>query len=230
MVDLYIDEKAVVWVRPTGAERFEDEDGFAPALSRCLDRVQRRWRWFDRKAVNVWLSGVLARPFVVEPVDGLRSMAEARALAQAAAPAATGLAAPCAVQLEAVPVQRAVIATAVEQRALDALLGALRQRKVVARSIRPAWASAVEDRSRQQPQAQMVCFVEPGGATLLAGEGPSLAMTVAHADAAQVDALMRRVCIGQGIAVDRAAVARFDVQRLRSKQSIEWSPLGEGGV
>jgi hypothetical protein len=230
MVDLYIDEKAVVWVRSARMERFDDEDGFAPALSHCLDQVQRHWRWFDRKAVNVWLSGALARPFVVEPVDGLRSTAEARAFAQAAAPAATGLAAPCAVQLEAMPVRRAVIATAVERCVLDALLGALRQRKVVARSIRPAWASAVKDRLRQQPQAQMVCFIEPSGATLLAGEGPSLAMTVAHADAAQVNALMRRVCVGQGISVDCAAVTRLDMQRLRSTRGMEWSVLGEALV
>jgi hypothetical protein len=227
MVHLYIDEKAVVWVRPTDVEWFEDEQGFAAALSRCLDQVKQQWRWFDRNAVNVWLSGALARPFVVEAVDGLSSIDEARALAQAAAPAATGLAAPCAVQMESAPVHRAVVATAVERRALDALLDALRQSKVVARSIRPAWAGAIDDRLRQQPQAHMVCFIEPCGATLLAGEGPSLAMTAAHADAAKVDALMRRVCIGQGIAADRAAVTRLDLQRLGSTRGMEWSMLGE---
>ena len=227
MVELYVDEGVVVWVQPGGPERFEDVDGVA-ALARCVAQVKARASWFEHKTIRVWLSGTLARPFVVEPVKGLRSVAEAQALAESLAPAATGLVGPCAVSLEAVPLQRSALATAIERRRLDALTATLCGHGCVARSIRPWWARAVSDLLWGRSPPGLVCVIEPAVATLLAGSGPSLAITVAPAPEPQVQALVRRVCVGQGIDVTHAAAARLDFDRWAGGQPrIERSVLSE---
>jgi hypothetical protein len=211
VVDLYVDERLVVLGSAKGAERFEGADAVS-ALSQALGALQRRRRWFERRSVRLWLSGSLARPFVVEAVTGLRSVSEAQAVAAAAAPGATGLAGPVVVVLESLPIERAALATAVEQRVLDGIHSSLRQHGVRVSSIRPWWARALEGCLRREPDTKLLCVEEPGVATLLAGDGPSLAMTIAPCDPAQLSALVRRVCIGQGLDVAQAALVRLDLE------------------
>jgi hypothetical protein len=226
MVDLYVDERVVVWAGRGGAVRFEGGEGLVPQLARCLAETKSQWRWFDRRAVRVWLSGALARPFVVEPVGGLRSIAEAQALAKSAAPGATGLAGPCVVQLESIPIERAAIATAVERRVVDALLSALRQSKLTAHSIRPWWAHALAARRRRR-QTQMVCLDDATSVTLLAGDVEPLAMTLAGCDAAQRQAVTRRVCVGQEIGIESVEIGEMDLSQFGCPEAVVWSALGE---
>jgi hypothetical protein len=211
VVDLYVDERLVALAGAQGPERFDGADAVM-ALSRALGAFQRRRRWFERRSVRLWLSGALARPFVLEAVKGLRSVAEATAVAAAAAPGATGLAGPVIVVLESLPDERTAVATAVEQRVLGGIHSTLVQHGLRAGSIRPWWAGALDARLRHEPATRLLCVEEPGAATLLASDGPSLAMTVAPCDPAQLGALMRRVCIGQGLDVAQAALVRLDLQ------------------
>jgi hypothetical protein len=206
--------------------RFDDGQGLEAALSRCLVGVKRHRRWFDRRSVRIWLSGALARPFVLEPVAGLRSVVEATALAQAAAAGATGLSGVCAVALESLPVGRLALVTAVEQRVLDALFATLKRHRMTAQSIRPWWARVLEERLRAAAPPQMVCIAEGPVATLLAGEGPAMAMTVMSSDAQQLGGLVRRVCTGQGIEPERAEVTEVDLGCWgQTRTTASWSPL-----
>jgi hypothetical protein len=226
MGDLYVDDGLVVWARDGEVLRFDDGLGLDAALSRCLVEVKRRRRWFDRRSVRIWLSGALARPFVLEPVEGLRSVAEATALAQAAAASAAGLNEVCAVALESLPVGQPALVTAVEQRVLDALLATLKRHRMTAQSVRPWWARVLEKRLRTSPQPQLVCIAEGRVATLLAGEGPAVAMTVMPTDAQQLGGLVRRVCAGQGIEPAQAEVTEVDLDRWGQAQGGgSWSPL-----
>jgi hypothetical protein len=226
MVDLYVDESLAVWTRNGEVHRFDDGQGLEAALSRSLVEVKRHRRWFDRQGWRIWLSGTLARPFVLEPMSGLRSVAEARALAQGAAAGATGLNGACAVALESIPIDRSALVTAVEQRVLDVLLTTLKQHGMAVRSIRPWWARVLEQRLQASPPPQMVCVVEGRVATLLAGEGPALAMTVMATDMLQLGSLVRRVCTGQDIESDRVEVRRLDLDRWGQTQvGAAWSPL-----
>jgi hypothetical protein len=226
MGDLYVDDGPVVWARDGEVLRFDEGQGLDAVLSRCLVEVKRHRRWFDRRGVRIWLSGALARPFVIEPVSGLRSVAEATALAQSAAAGATGLSGVCAVALESLPVGRPALVTAVERQVLDGLLATLKRHRMTARSIRPWWACVLEERLRTSPQPHLVCIAEGRVATLLAGEGPVLAMTVMSSDAQQLGGLVRRVCAGQGIEPERAEVTEVDVARWgHARTTASWAPL-----
>ena len=227
MIDLYVDDNLVVWAGRGGAVQFEGSEGLASLLSRCVVESKSHWRLFDRRAVRVWVSGALARPFVVEPVSGLRSVAEAQALAESAAPGATGLGGPCVVRLESIPIERAAIATAVERRVVDALVSVLRQGKLTVRSIRPWWAYGLAEVARHQRHSQMVCLDDATTVTLIAGDLQPLAMTLEGCDVAQREAVTRRVWVGQGIGIERVAIGGLDLSRFGGSGAVVWSALGE---
>jgi hypothetical protein len=109
---------------------------------------------------------------------------------------------------------------------LDALLAALKQHGLSTGSIRPWWARVLKERLRTPPQPQLVCIAEGRVATLMAGEGPAVAMTVMSSDAQQLGGLVRRVCAGQGIEPERAEVTKVDVARWgHARTTASWAPL-----
>jgi hypothetical protein len=231
MVDLYVGESVVAWARDDRTQVFEDAAGFAPALQRCLLEVGRERRWFERRSVNVWLSGALARPFVVAPVAGLRSVAEAQAIAIAAAGPATGIAAPCAVQLEGLPTAAPALATAVAQHVIDAIHTAIKAHGATAVSLRPWWARALDARLKQRSGATLVAVDEPDGVTLLGASdsGPTVAMTqVPRPDPEQTLTMVRRLCMGRDVPPDRVLLCVFAVERFHESMSrVHWSALEE---
>jgi hypothetical protein len=231
MVDLYVGQSVVAWARDGRTEVFEDAAGFAPALERCLLQAKREWRWFERKSVRVWLSGASARPFIVAPVAGLRSAAEAQAIATAAAGSATGIAAPCAVQLEGLPTAFPTLATAVAQSVIDAIHTAMKAHGAMAVSLRPWWARALDARLGQRLGATLVAVDEPDGVTLLGASGsvPTVATTlVPRPDPKQTLTMVRRLCMGHDVPPDRVSVCVFAVEHFHeSVNGVHWSALEE---
>jgi hypothetical protein len=109
------------------------------ALAQALQRVPGRGT-----AVEVLLSGALARPFMFGPVAGLKGWKEVQAAARAVAPALCGVDDACVLQLESDPTSGPALATAVGRATLDAVYEAAEGLGVKVKSIRPVWAWALD--------------------------------------------------------------------------------------
>jgi len=131
-------------------------EGWVPHVD--VESAARHWfaharslvgRGLRRPGLRVWLSGALARPFVWGPVQGLTGWREVELAAQAAAPDATGLAAPCAVSLDESPSPAAALVVAMEQHVVASIVAAANEAGVRIVSIRPWWALALERQARE---------------------------------------------------------------------------------
>ena len=127
-----------------------------------------------RRPVRVWLSGALARPFLCGPVQGLKRWSEVTAVAQAMAPDATGLAAPCEVQVEAWPSPQAALAVAIDPLMQQAIEAAAREHGVTLQSLRPWWAVAFNQVLAAAPDARLVAVADSDALTLLGGDDARL--------------------------------------------------------
>lgn len=140
-----------------------------------------------RPKIQVWLSGALARPFVIQPVAGLRRWPEAHALAEATGPAATGLDTPCAVVLERFPYPDASIATAMERQLCDVLaVGAAGVRPA---SVRPWWTRALACSCKRLPHARLLLVEEPDALTVFAGQNGGFAHASTYAPPPDIHSL-----------------------------------------
>ncbi len=157
------------------------------------------------------MSGGLARPFLVGPVDGLRTWSEALALATATAPGVTDLDGPCTTHLEDWPGDRAALATAVSQTVLDEMYAAARAARVKLVSIRPWWARVATD---SLPEQGGVVAIRDSDALTVIGMSagrPDLASTYSPLpELDQMRASLRRAALSQGNSLDKAVVCSWD--------------------
>jgi hypothetical protein len=178
---------------------------------------ERAGRW--RKArVALWLSGGLARPFLCGPVAGLTNWAEAEAVAVAAAPEATGFDGPCRVQLEEWPGDAAALCTAIDAPLAQAIDEIARVRRVAWCSIRPRWATLLDEALAERPSVRLLAFAEEDAFTLLGGSSPQgvptagfeLAATCSPAPSAdRTTALWHRTVLSRDVQTDDAWLARL---------------------
>lgn len=165
----------------------------------------------SRGRLRVWLSGALARPFLVGPIAGLRRRREALEAARAVAGALAGSGA-LEVVLEGWPGQKAALAIA-SPSATMVELGALCVRlRLRTAFIRPWWCRVLE----AMPQATQVTAVaiEDGDAlTILRDSGSEwLTARTYHPKPAtdQLAQAISRLALSEGIAAEEIVVARWD--------------------
>lgn len=96
-----------------------------------------------RRQVRLWLTGHWARPFVVEPVPGVKRWSEWQTLAEAMATQHTGLPAPCRVWFSAAPGKTAVLAVATPQALAQDCQQAVLEAGCQLVQIRPWWNVAL---------------------------------------------------------------------------------------
>lgn len=137
-------------------------------LLRLAARQPRPW-WKPRVRVRVWLSGALARPFPLDPVAGLNDWHELRAFARAAAPEATGLDEPCAIEMEEWPDGRPVLVMAMAEAVLSHLQATAAELELKISSVRPWWAVAFNDVLSAKPDVHTVAVSDVDSVTLLSG-------------------------------------------------------------
>ncbi len=181
----------------------------------------RAGRW--RKArVALWLSGGLARPFLCGPVAGLTNWAEAEAVAAAAAAEATGFDGPCRVRLEGWPGDAAALCTAIHASLAQAIDEVARVRRVVWGSVRPRWASLLDEAIAERPSVRLLAFAEEDAFTLLGGSSPQssvmpapgfeVAATYAPAPGSdRTTALWHRTMLSRDVQADDAWLARLEM-------------------
>ena len=168
-----------------------------------------RWR---RPRVRVWLSGALARPFVVEAVAGLKSLVEAQALAAAMASDATGLEGECEVWLSALPRNDRALAVAMTLPLHQAIVSAARQARVTLACIRPWWARALNETLAQSPDVELFAAEDSDAMVVIGAQGHAWSVAAAYAPKPaprQHESLISRRVLAQGIAPSSIARVRM---------------------
>jgi hypothetical protein len=192
MIDVYVGEALVVACH--GMHKGERSVDAAGGLGALLRSRRRRWRW-PAEGVRYWLSSSLCRPFVMQPVAGLKSWKEAQALADGLAPAETALVADCEVRLEEWPGVCTVLALAVERITLDRLHSAAEAHGLVVGSIRPWWTRAVRAARHGTDSRELLWSEDTDGCIALGSRNGvyDLALAVTAADSAERAAVQARV-------------------------------------
>lgn len=142
------------------------QEGCARGME-LLNTGERRPR---RDRLAVWLSGTLARPFIFEPVQGLRKWSEAQAIAASLAPEVTGLQGPCDVWLDDWSPGKSCIAIAHDRSVRELLESSARANGVRLTALCPWWVKALNEARRKDATSTRILAVEEIEAlTILSG-------------------------------------------------------------
>lgn len=188
--------------------------------------VSQAWDWavesirsetaFRRRPVHVWLSGSLARPFMLPELPGVRSSAEARKIAESLAPEEAGLGGACVVHLDRWRSQGATLATAV---ALDVweMLVASRESIGPPQSVSPWWCAAASQALAQGLRFELLAVREADAITVLGGKGETLdvAGSFASMDRAEAMKLLSRVALSAALEGQSGMVASLAIAPAR---------------
>lgn len=208
----FVGERQVaLWL---GAQTFSADwvAGEPPPLATLLEQAGVKPRlWPLRHRVQIWLSGALARPFVLEPIAGLAGRDEALAAARARAGEETGWT-PASVELwmERMPRDEPVLVVATLAGALRALRAAARQARLRVVSVRPWWSAALAAAAGQGRPFELLASADPEALVILGSrqalwtDGSTLSPLP---DAAQCEAVVQRRITARGL--DPAQAGRF---------------------
>jgi hypothetical protein len=204
-VDVYVGIQAC-WMAGNADQAQAVEFGdLAAALASAQAQAEatRRGRKLRRRpAVRIWLSGGLARPFLVGPIAGLRRWHEAMALASAAASEATGLTESCRTVLEGWPGDRAALAIAAPTPLLERIDQETRRLRLSVQSIRPWWCRLVESASSPAAAGETLAIEDSDALTILREHAGQfvLARTYSPRPAAdQVASIVVRTALAEGV-------------------------------
>lgn len=186
--------------------RWETGSDSLESLGDALDSVQGS----RGVSVRIWLSGSLARPFVLPPLQGLTTWADAQAVAAARASEETGLDAPCCVSIDRWKAGAPVGCVAMEEALRASILTLLVTRKVRIAGIRPWWAAVLCDRATHARSLALLTVDDGESLVVLAGEKDGLDMACCYTpapDTIQRASLVQRILSagGQGARAHRHA-------------------------
>lgn len=193
--------------------------GLGDALRRWKEALPHGGRGIK---AQVWLSGGLARAFMMAPVEGLRSRAEAERTAEAMAPAETGLEGACIVWLDAWKPAQPCLAVAVQHGFVAALQAAAVEAGIGLRSVQPCWNRALSGQLKRKGSIRMLAAVESDALTVLASDGQRIthAQSCCPVPAAdRIEAQLRRQAVSLGIPAS-------EVIRVSLDGTMQWQELG----
>lgn len=194
--------------------------GIEMALEAAINIPDRRR--IGRVAVNFWLSGKLARPFMLEPVQGIKRWQEVMTMATACAAQATGLEGSCIVDVNEWTGSRPAIATAVQERIRDSVHELAAERRLHVRAIRPWWQAAANESGGRMASIRLSALTDTESSVILESDGERFcvaALYVPALDEQQADNLLRRLAFSSN--QDGAALASI---RIRGHGSHEGGP------
>ncbi len=150
-----------IYLGPSSASVFKASDGTLQyEAGGTLDAVvleSLRWASTMRKwrtpRVSIWLSGALARPFIVGPIAGLRTWSEAKACALAAAPTAVGISTPTHPVLSGWPESASTLAITADEQLIGLVRRSAASCKVHVATVRPWWGLACDIVSRKRDRS-----------------------------------------------------------------------------
>lgn len=139
--------------------------GVETLFAQAAESSKSTWRL--QRSARVWFSGAIARPFLLEPIAGLRGWDEARSFAQSAAEEAVGIPGPCSVELEAWPGSGPVLVTAMSEELLESIESVAAQHRLRVRSMRPWWAAAFNEVAAKDEGIRLVSISDDESMVLL---------------------------------------------------------------
>jgi hypothetical protein len=196
------------------------EDAALASLRAVLDRVPS-----GKRALSVWLSGALARPFMFGPVKGLRGWVEARLAAESYAQQVFGAKGPYQVVLEGDPSARGVLASAVAAPTIDSIYRAASTLSVRIKSIRPAWAGAFDSRHSQISGSTVFACRDADSFTALSFVGGQCESALTHAPPPETnerEMVLRRLHVASAALKQSTVVATISVSG-QGKVVVDWA-------
>jgi hypothetical protein len=194
----------------------------AQATASLEESIDRWAGWLGEEAaprrLNLWLSGSLCRPMLLQPVQGLKTADEWQRVAQAIVASHTGLTAPCEVWVERRRGPQARMAAAVErtvlQRLLDTMQHANRGRARATR-IAPWWVEPLRASVAAAQKAPKALAVRDcDSLVVLAGQGSefeSAALYTPLLDDTAAQSTLARAWLSAGVDPSAAQVARLNL-------------------
>ncbi len=185
------------------------EAGFAH-----LTQARSRWQRLRGPTLRVWLSGALARPFMLECPAGLKNLKERRAWAESQATNATGLAGPCTVWFEEARGGGATLAVAIPTVLRDALVATAKAQRVRLRGIRPWWNVALDVQAQSEPQPELFAAADTESLVLLhtnAGAWVSAGSFVPRSSVQSMELLITRRQFAHDVSAEKTR--RMQLQR-----------------
>lgn len=215
MLQLYVGQERCGWLDPSGQPRWEAGGGFGDCIRRCAEAAAKATpgRWLRRQTVQVWISGGLARPFVLGPMAGLKGAAEAESFAKSQVAEATGWDVPCDVRLEGDVTKGPALAIAMTTTSRETIEGIIKESGLRLKSLRPWWAGALAQTRAAEADLQMLVVEEPDSLVLLTGSGDVWSLAEGLAPKPQEeDAIrtVRRLGASAGVAASTTAWVRLD--------------------
>jgi hypothetical protein len=209
MINIYLGSSSVGIQGPTTVQQWSgglSGDQALGTLAGLLNQEVKRTRWYQRKqSVCIWLSGALARPFVLNPMPGLKTWTEAMAVAQSLAAEQTGLIAPTVVWLDAWKPQQVCMAVAADAQVLNKVHELTAEHGCKLCGLRPWWSAALSSAMAGERKPALLAVEEDGESlTLLAGEegtwslAKSISPMTTHATA-----VVQRAMFNTGVTADR---------------------------
>jgi hypothetical protein len=165
-----------------------------------------------RARIRVWVSGGLCRAFLVASAPQLKSRDELVKVAQAMAPASTGLSEGCRVWVDGEGGPAGTVATAMDRVALEAIVSGAKAGGLRVLSIRPWWAELLRAALVENPALRSLAVRDCDSVTVLAGEGSRIEQATTQApilDQAAGAAAIRRMLMLSNVAPGACTVGRF---------------------
>lgn len=185
------------------------------ALGERFDELRQQRGAWRRPRARIWLSGALARPFLLEPLAGLSGTREVLAVAEARAPEATGLPSPCMVWLERATADQPRLAVAYARDLNAAVLDAARHSKVRLATLRPWWALALGEALAHKPDTGLFAAEDGDSITLLSACADTWLTAdtyVPKPEAEQAEAIITRRAFAAGLPSDAVWRARLNME------------------
>jgi hypothetical protein len=178
-----------------------------------MKRLCTKGRGWAQPRVRVWLSGALARPFVLTPVAGLKGKVEARAMALAMAQEATGLEPGCDVCLDSVPKSAPALSVVTPSELRLEIAGIAKALRVNIESLRPWWAGALGEALASDARLELFAAQDTEAVTVLvAKENVWLSANTytPNPNGVQLEALVTRRLFADGVETKAACRVRLD--------------------
>lgn len=185
----------------------------------ALDAVMRDWKGAlppeaKRSVAHIWLSGALAVPFMLPPIEGLRNRAEAQRLAESSAPVEAGLQGSCTVWLDAWKPGRPCLAVAVQQELVAAIQAAASGAGIKLKSMQPWWNWALSDHLHRKGAVRLLAVIEEDALTVIGSDGERVTSAQSQRPRPapeRIDAQLRRQAVSLDVSI--AEVLRVSMSR-----------------
>jgi hypothetical protein len=194
---------AVTWTRCESAMR-----GFETSAAQLL---QMRAEKGQKGAVRarLWLSGALARPFVLPAMEGVKRWQEAIQIAETLAPESTGLDGACTVWLDRWHAGTATLAVAASSELLRSVEEMAQVQGLQIATISPWWNAVLNAALMLPEPAGLLVIEDAESSTVLSGAQGAFVIAKTYQprpDAGQRRAMLSRLALEADMAAPRAMV------------------------